>query len=328
MDNSQDYIIIQHRSDSPNSRSVNNSTAKDQEMLTPLINMTGHAASEQLTKVPTEASMPNICGSDPTFSVALPQLSIAGSNNRSRFSRQLQVEDASCNPIRHPFSGSPLAQGSPIRWLRQSAPNIKPLIATAVAQFTEKRSSDVSASKTFPDSAARSGLSSTGNSTDVTPNMAAPMIDQHTVASLHKALGLDTIVRSIKELSSLITDSKRRDEKHEEKDDDRPSKRMKLTNDDRDRDDVSDIEEKADEDSDLEDLDDSRFGSAFAKSKTSSNVNKPLADMMSKASTSTADSDFVKDIREKYNRPSNVPFLLVPTVNSSIYKKMSRFNRI
>lgn len=120
----------------------------------------------------------------------------------------------------------------------------------------------------------------------------------------------------------MITDNKRHDEKHDEKDDDRPLKRMKLTNDDRDRDDVSDIE-----DSDLEDLDDSRFGSAFAKSKTSSNVNKPLADMMSKASTSTADSDFVKDIREKYNRPSNVPFLLVPTVNSSIYKKMSRFNK-
>lgn len=147
--------------------------------------------------------------------------------------------------------------------------------------------------------------------TDVTLNMAAPMIDQHTVASLHKALGLETIlVRSIKELSSLITDNKRHGKKHEEKDDDRPSKRMKLTNDDRDRDDVSDTEEKADEDSDLEDLEDSRFGSAFAKSKTSSNVNKPLADMMSKASTSTADSDFVKDIRDKYNRPSNVPFLL------------------
>lgn len=154
------------------------------------------------------------------------------------------------------------------------------------------------------------------------------MIDQHTVALLHKALGLDTIlVRSIKELSSLITDNKRHEEKHEEKDDDRPSKRMKLTNDDRDRDDVSDTEEKADEDSDLEGLEDSRFGSAFSKSKTSSNVNKPLADMMSKASTLTADSDFVKDIREKYNRPSNVPFLLVPTVNSSIYKKMSRFNK-
>lgn len=173
---------------------------------------------------------------------------------------------------------------------------MKPLIATPVAQFTEKRSSDVSATKTFPDSASRSDLSSTGNSTDVTPKMAAPMIDQHTVASLHKALGLDTIVRSIKELSSLITDNKRREEKHEEKDDDRPSKRMKLTKDDRDRDDVSDTEEKADEDSDLEDLDDSRFGSAFVKSKTSSNVNKPLADIMSKASTSTADSDFVKDI--------------------------------
>uniref|UniRef100_A0A8W8L5C8 Uncharacterized protein n=1 Tax=Magallana gigas TaxID=29159 RepID=A0A8W8L5C8_MAGGI len=180
---------------------------------------------------------------------------------------------------------------------------MKPLIATPVAQFTEKRSSDVSAIKTFPDSAAQSDLSSTGNSTDVTPNMAAPMIDQH-------------------------TDNKRREEKHEEKDDDRPSKPTILTNDDQDRDDVSDTEEKADEDSDLEDLDDSRFGSAFAKSKTSSNVNKPLAYMMSKASTSTADSDFVKDIREKYNCPSNVPFLLVPTVNSSIYKKMSRFNRI
>ena len=45
--------------------------------------------------------------------------------------------------------------------------------------------------------------------------------------------------------------------------------------------------------------------------------------MMNNACTFTADSDFVKDIRGKYKRPSNVPFLFVPTVNSSIYK-MSR----
>lgn len=50
-----------------------------------------------------------------------------------------------------------------------------------------------------------------------------------------------------------------------------------------------------------------------------------LADMMNKACTLTADSDSVKDMREKYKRPSCVPFLFVPTVNSSIYKKMSRF---
>lgn len=48
--------------------------------------------------------------------------------------------------------------------------------------------------------------------------------------------------------------------------------------------------------------------------------------MMNKACTSTAESDFVKDMRQKYNWPSNVSFLLVPTVRSSIYK-MSRFNK-
>lgn len=46
---------------------------------------------------------------------------------------------------------------------------------------------------------------------------------------------------------------------------------------------------------------------------------------MNKACTLTADSDLVKDMRGKYKRPNNVPFLFVPTVNSSIYKKMSRF---
>lgn len=48
--------------------------------------------------------------------------------------------------------------------------------------------------------------------------------------------------------------------------------------------------------------------------------------MMNKARNSTAESDFVKDMRQKYNWPSKVPFLLVPTVSSSIYR-MSRFNK-
>ena len=72
--------------------------------------------------------------------------------------------------------------------------------------------------------------------------------------------------------------------------------------------------------------DDSRFGNAFQKCRTSGTVNKTLAEVMNRAGTSV-DSDFVKDIREKYHRPNNVPFLLVPTVNSTIYKKMSRFNK-
>lgn len=45
--------------------------------------------------------------------------------------------------------------------------------------------------------------------------------------------------------------------------------------------------------------------------------------MMSKVSISIVDFDFVKDIREKYNRFSNVFFLLVLIVN----KKMFRFNK-
>lgn len=49
--------------------------------------------------------------------------------------------------------------------------------------------------------------------------------------------------------------------------------------------------------------------------------------MMYKACNSTADSDFVKDMRGKYKRPIAISILLVPTVNSSVYKTISRFHK-
>lgn len=71
--------------------------------------------------------------------------------------------------------------------------------------------------------------------------------------------------------------------KEEENDDDcRPSKRIKLDHaESEDSDDNSDVE--------LEDE-----VTRFVKSKTAGSVNKSLADMMTKACTSTADPDFVK----------------------------------
>lgn len=145
---------------------------------------------------------------------------------------------------------------------------------------------------------------------DIAPLQSVDIDDEGEVnisvtASLHQALGINAIVNSIRELSSLMSDKKQED------DDERPSKRLKLSSNDAD----SETDDKIDENSENElENHDSRFGSAFVKTKTSSNVNKPLADMMSMACTSTADSDF--DIREKYNRPSYVPFLLVPTVKA------------
>lgn len=49
--------------------------------------------------------------------------------------------------------------------------------------------------------------------------------------------------------------------------------------------------------------------------------------MLNKACTSPADVTFIKDIRDKYHRPNNTPHLLVPIVNASIYRKMSRFQK-
>ena len=64
------------------------------------------------------------------------------------------------------------------------------------------------------------------------------------------------------------------------------------------------------------------IGDAFQKCRTSGSVKKTLAEVMNRAVSSSADSEFVKNIQEKYHRPSNVPFLFVPTVNSTIYKKI------
>lgn len=322
MEEKQEFIIIQQRSGSPSVHSAKESTSSSEMLttLTPLVSG-GHAASEQITIVPTEASMPIICGSDPTFSVALPHSSTIDADGK-QFDFEVADKPTSGNLIRQPFSsrpsysGSVLAQGSPIRWLRQSTPS-RPLFATPVQQVAEKRkvASTATRPNSIPDSYTQSGSSITGSSSDVTSKMAAPMLDQNTVDCLHQALGIDAIVSSIRQLTAQMHKSK-----EEENDDDcRPTKRIKLDHEE---------SENEDDDSDVEIEDEvTRFGSAFVKSKTAGSVNKSLADMMNKACSSTADSDFVKDMREKYNRPSNVPFLLVPTVNSSIYKKMSRFNK-
>ena len=320
MDDNSEFILIQHCSDQADSPAKEPTTTG---MLTPLVSMAGHAASEQLDVVPTEASRPSFSGSNPTYSVALPKLNTLKTNSRVRTTQHHAVEHhaAGCNSIRQPLSstitGPILAQGSPIRWLRHSSPNLS-MIATPVSQLSDTRSVDMT--KNFPESASQSqsDLFITGSTHDVTPNMAAPMLDKNTVASLHHALGIDSIVSSIKELSSIISDNTK------EEDYVSPPKRRKLLEESSESITDGRVSEESEDEAEP---DDSRFGNAFKKCKTSGTVNKTLAEMMNRAGTSSADSDFVKDIRDKYHRPSNVPFLLVPTVNSTIYKKMSRFNK-
>jgi hypothetical protein len=48
---------------------------------------------------------------------------------------------------------------------------------------------------------------------------------------------------------------------------------------------------------------------------------------LNQACTTPADVAFIKDIRDKYNKPNNIPHLLVPSVNATIYRKMPRFQK-
>lgn len=73
--------------------------------------------------------------------------------------------------------------------------------------------------------------------------------------------------------------------------------------------------------------DDTGFGNAFTKGKAYANVNSSLASMLNKACSLPAGVTFIKDIGDRYNRPSNIPHFLVPTVNVTIYRKMSRFQK-
>lgn len=82
---------------------------------------------------------------------------------------------------------------------------------------------------------------------------------------------------------------------------------------------VSDSDEETISDDDNKDR---RFVHAFTKDKTSGNVNNSLASMLNKACSSPANVTFIKNIRDKYYRPNNIPYHLVPTVNASIYRKM------
>lgn len=68
MEEKQKCIIIQLRPGSSNERFAKESTSSS-EMLTTLTSLVrgGHAASEQLTNMPTKDSMPIICGSYSTF---------------------------------------------------------------------------------------------------------------------------------------------------------------------------------------------------------------------------------------------------------------------
>lgn len=84
---------------------------------------------------------------------------------------------------------------------------------------------------------------------------------------------------------------------------------------------TSDIDSDSDEET-ISDDDNKDTSHAFTKDKTSGNVNNSLASMLNKACSSPANVTFIKDIRDKYYRPNNIPYLLVPTVIASIYRKM------
>lgn len=175
--------------------------------------------------------MPIICGSDPTFTVALPH-SITVDANRKQFDFEVADRPTSDNLKRQPFSSRPthggfaLAQGSPIRWLRQSAPSKQPLFATPVTHVAEKCKAASTATRpsSFLDSYTQYGSNVPGSSSEVNSNMAAPILDQNIVACLHQALGVNAIVSSIHQLTARM----HQDKKEEIDDYCRPTKRIKL----------------------------------------------------------------------------------------------------
>lgn len=188
MEEKQEFIIIQQRSGSPSERSAKESTSSSEMLttLTPLVSG-GHAASEQRAIGPTErASMPIIHGSDPTFSVALPQ-SNSDDADRKQFDFEVADRPISGNLIRQLFSSrssysdSVLAQGSPIRWLRQSM-SLFVTPVSQVSQVAEKRKVASTATKpnSIPDSYTQLCSTVTGSSSKVISNIAAPMFDQNT----------------------------------------------------------------------------------------------------------------------------------------------------
>lgn len=118
------------------------------------------------------------------------------------------------------------------------------------------------------------------------------MFDQNTVTCLHQALGIDSIMSSIRRLTSQIQRNK------EEENDDNcpPTIQIKL----------DDAESENEDDLDVED-EVTQFGSAFIKNKTEGSVNKSLTDMMNKACTSKADCQTLFKTLEK-NRNDQATF--------------------
>jgi hypothetical protein len=158
--------------------------------------------------------------------------------------------------------------------------------------------------------------------------MAAPFVlDNDTVSSFHQALGLNDIVNSISHLSSLVKSTLKRkssDKEESSKKRFRPDDNVAFEQQHESSDDGNGSEEESHSG---DDDDVSRFGNAFSKDKTAANVNSSLASMLNQACTTPADVAFIKDIRDKYNRPNNIPHLLVPSVNATIYRKMSCFQK-
>lgn len=154
-----------------------------------------------------QASVPKFSGIS-TFSVALPPNPTVAIDELS----QTSEAGSGCNLIHPPLSPC-LAQGSPIRWLRHSVARSN-FYATPVSCIASAPSAvQVSSSfpvrgKAYPDSGF---TDSTFTSTSTSASMAKPMlINNETVSSLHQELGLNDIVHSIGQLTSLVKTSMKR----------------------------------------------------------------------------------------------------------------------
>lgn len=168
-----------------------------------------------------QASMPKFSVIS-TFSVALPPNPTVAINESSRTSEA----GSGCNLIRLPLSPC-LAQGSPIRWLRHSVAcsNVyaTPVSCIASAPSAVQLSSSFHVQgKAYLDSGF---TGSTFTLTSTSASMAAPMlINDETVSSLHQALGLNDIVHSIGQLTSLVKTSMK--QKFSEKDSSKKSLKL------------------------------------------------------------------------------------------------------
>jgi len=221
----------------------------------------------------------------------------------------------------------PLAQGSPVRWLRQR----RDIPATITRPQEQVYEYSLGKTRTFPSAPVSNREFPPSSAVN---NMAAPMaiddlFETNNLQRLQTALGINDILNSIQLLHDNSSNSRKRNTEVRNDEETPPIKRKKDIEHSPDVGDLSESEADESEEGQIEteierQQESSRFESAFSKDTLGKAIQDNLATVLSKSCTSAPDANFVKEVKEKFQRPENTPYLVVPRINSSIYRKMSR----